>query len=63
MTLNDLNEKSFYLGDYKESEVKVNVAGFLLPLENVRVKDGEIHLIISASALEDRQLEIHLERS
>jgi hypothetical protein len=62
MTLNDLNEKSYYLGDYKNSEVKVNVAGFMLPLENVRIKDGEIHLIISASALEDREIEIHKEK-
>jgi hypothetical protein len=41
MTLNDLNEKSYYLGDYKNSEVKVNVAGFMLPLEEDR--EIEIH--------------------
>ncbi len=58
MKLKDLiqNNQSF------QREVVVNVAGFLLPIENVRIRDGKIVIVVSASSLEDRQIEIHLEK-
>ena len=39
---------------YNDTEIVVNVSGFLLPIENVRIKDGNIVLVVSASSLEDR---------
>ena len=40
----------------KDLPVLVNVDGFLLPVENVKIKNKALHVIISASALEDRDL-------
>ena len=37
-----------------ENEIVVNLAGDLLPIENIRIQDGKLIFIISASALEDR---------
>ena len=65
MKLNDIVQKGKKTGTDIESfqrEVVVNVAGFLLPIENVRIRDGKIVMVVSASSLEDRQIEIHLEK-
>ena len=40
-----------------DMDIAVNVDGFILPVENVRVRDGRTVFIISASALEDRDLD------
>jgi hypothetical protein len=40
----------------KDIEVVVNVAGFLLPIENIRIVNNQAVVIISASALEDREI-------
>lgn len=58
MTINDMIKKF----GYEKLDIVVNVAGFLLPIEDMKKWDGKIHLITSASALEDRKIEIHLEK-
>lgn len=40
---------------YTDVEIVVNVSGYELPIENVKIRNGKVVIIISASALEDRQ--------
>jgi len=41
---------------YNDTEIVVNVTGFLLPIENVKIRDDKIILVIGTSSFEDRQI-------